>query len=292
MRRMLLLVVLLAAGPVGVAGQVALETEPALPVRGTLFRLRVSATADGPVDRVGGEIAGEPLHFDTADGTFWQALAAAPIDGGDSLAVLLTLHRGAVTDTVRTSIATGAGSYRSEKLSVAPSMAEPDSAARVRIADDNARARAVSRESHETPRLWKAPFARPRPTRVTSAFGTARVFNGAVASRHMGTDFSGAVGAPVRAAARGRVALVAEFYLAGHVVYLDHGHGLVTAYFHLSRTLVKQGEMVEQGQQIGAVGQTGRVTGPHLHWIMRYGRITVDPLAALALLNEPMPAGE
>ena len=287
MTRMLSLLLVLVAAPLGLAAQVLLETDPVVPVRGTLFRLRVNPTADGPVDAIGGEVASEPLHFDRGDGVFWSALAAAPIDGGDSLPVLLAVRRGETTDTIRVAIATGAGSYRSEKLSVAPSMAEPDSAAEARIAEDNARARAVSREAHQTPRLWEPPLARPRPTRVTSGFGTARVFNGRVASRHMGTDFSGAIGAPVRAAARGRVALVADFYLAGHVVYLDHGQGLVTAYFHLSRTLVKPGEIVERGQQIGAVGRSGRVTGPHLHWIMRYGRVTVDPLAAMALLDRP-----
>ena len=81
------------------------------------------------------------------------------------------------------------------------------------------------------------------------------------------------------------VALVAPFYLAGNVVYLDHGEGLISAYFHLSRTDVKLGDIVERGQIIGAVGRTGRVTGPHLHWVTRYGGVTVDPMSVLALLG-------
>lgn len=99
----------------------------------------------------------------------------------------------------------------------------------------------------------------------------------------MGTDFAGKVGAPVRAAARAVVALVADFYLAGHAVYLDHGGGLLTGYFHLSRIDVAQGDTVAAGQTIGAVGRSGRVTGPHLHWIARYGEITVDPASLFAL---------
>ncbi len=105
-------------------------------------------------------------------------------------------------------------------------------------------------------------------------------------SRHLGTDFAGAVGDPVRATNRGVVAMVADFYLAGRVVYLDHGEGLVSAYFHLSSTAVAQGDTVERGQVIGAVGKSGRVTGPHLHWVMRYGAVTVDPVSVLTLLGE------
>jgi murein DD-endopeptidase MepM/ murein hydrolase activator NlpD len=99
----------------------------------------------------------------------------------------------------------------------------------------------------------------------------------------MGTDFAGAVGAPVRAAARGVVALVDSFHLGGNVVYIDHGAGLVTGYLHLSRTDVAAGDTVSTSQTIGGVGATGRVTGPHLHWIVRYGVITVDPMSLLGL---------
>jgi murein DD-endopeptidase MepM/ murein hydrolase activator NlpD len=99
----------------------------------------------------------------------------------------------------------------------------------------------------------------------------------------MGVDFAGKVGAPVRAAGRAVVALVARFYLAGNAVYLDHGGGLVTGYFHLSRVVVAAGDTVAVGQVIGAVGQTGRATGPHLHWIARYGGITVNPASLFTL---------
>ena len=106
------------------------------------------------------------------------------------------------------------------------------------------------------------PLTLPRDSRITSPYGGAREYNGQVTSRHTGTDFAGAVGAPVGAAARGVVALVADFYLAGRAVYLDHGAGLVTGYFHLSQADVAEGDTVAAGQRIGAVGRTGRVTGP------------------------------
>lgn len=119
---------------------------------------------------------------------------------------------------------------------------------------------------------------RPRAATVTSRFGTGRMFNGTMSSRHLGVDFRGGVGSPVYAANRGVVALVGDFFLAGNVVYVDHGGGVVTAYFHLSKTLVAAGDTVRRGQEIGLVGATGRVTGPHLHWSARYGTVTVNPL--------------
>ena len=123
----------------------------------------------------------------------------------------------------------------------------------------------------------------PRAGRITSGFGNGREFNGQVQSRHLGTDLDGAVGEPVLAAADGVVALVDEFYLGGNVIYLDHGGGLSTGYLHLSEALVATGDTVRAGQRIGSVGATGRVTGPHLHWIVRYGSVTVDPMSVFGL---------
>ncbi|HSH45010.1 MAG TPA: M23 family metallopeptidase, partial [Longimicrobiales bacterium] len=136
---------------------------------------------------------------------------------------------------------------------------------------------------HSRPAFWDGDVVHPRDSRITSSFGTGREFNGQVTSRHMGTDFAGGVGAPVLAAAGGVVALVDQFHLGGNVVYIDHGAGLVTAYLHLSEQLVAEGDTVSAGDLIGRVGATGRVTGPHLHWIVRYGGITVDPLSFLEL---------
>src|SRR4029079_2940550 len=141
-----------------------------------------------------------------------------------------------------------------EVLAVPPAFVRPDRAAAARIRAELARSRERSRQSQEPPPLWRGAFRLPRSSRITSPFGTARVFNGEVQSRHLGTDFAGAVGEPVLAAGRGIVALVGNFYLAGGTIYLDHGGGLVTAYFHLSRALVRQGQMVKAGQRIGAVG--------------------------------------
>src|SRR5690606_31724182 len=138
-----------------------------------------------------------------------------PLEGADSLEVSLRLIREGRTDTTVVAFALGEPSLRSERLRVAPRMVTYDSATRARIDGELALARDVSRRSHDSPRLWSGLFRQPRGSRITSVYGTARVYNGEVASRHLGTDFAGAVGAPVRAAARARVALVADFYLAG-----------------------------------------------------------------------------
>jgi murein DD-endopeptidase MepM/ murein hydrolase activator NlpD len=262
-------------------------TAPARPVKGSLFRVFVPDARRG--DQVTGEIAGEPLHFawDTRDGAW--ALAAAPIDAPDSLTVEVSIVRGAgpQKDIIIRKVRLTPGSYPSERLSVNPRFGtKPDSATQARIDAEGARAAAVARAAHDTPRLWDGVFAAPRPGRVTSGFGRARVFNGQVASRHMGTDFAGAVGAPVRAVNRGVVRIVGQFFLGGNVVYIDHGAGLVTAYLHLSATDVAVDDTVAKGDVIGRVGATGRVTGPHLHLIARYGGVTVDPVSLLAVVKE------
>lgn len=239
-----------------------------------------------------GTAADEPLHFERLEDGRFRSLLGVPLESGDSLPVTLRLSNGAVTDTIVVPLPVHHPVYPNERLLVAPRYAEPDSAARVRIAGELAQSRAISRQAHDTPRLWTGPFVRPRPSRITSTYGAGREFNGLVTSRHLGTDFAGAIGAPVRAPARAVVALVADFYLAGHAVYLDHGGGLLTGYFHLSRVDVAAGDTVAAGQVIGAVGRSGRATGPHLHWIARYGAITVDPMTLLKLEREKGGKGE
>jgi murein DD-endopeptidase MepM/ murein hydrolase activator NlpD len=233
---------------------------------------------------------GEPLHFVAADSGTYVAIAAIPVDAPRSTRLAIIAERsGSAFDTITVPIEIARTSYKMEKLTVAPKFGQaPDSALAARIAREQALAAAVSRRSHETPRLWSGSFARPRASRVTSTFGDGRQFNGTVQSRHMGLDLAGAVGAPVIAPGRGVVALVGEFYLAGNAVYVDHGAGLVTAYFHLSAVNVAVGDTITAGDTIGKVGATGRVTGPHLHWVARYGAITVDPASLLDL--EPAPA--
>lgn len=267
----------------------ALTVEPARPVRGSLVRLVARDTANGsrPWSWVEGTAGGEPLHFSPDRAGRFSALAGIPLEGPDSVEVTLrVLYGDGEGDSLTTALFVLQPDYAMERLRVAPKMATPDSTALVRIARETARARDVGTRSHQTPREWVDPFIAPRASRITSVYGTGREFNGKVISRHLGTDFAGTVGEPVLATNRGVVALVEEFYLAGRAVYLDHGEGLVSAYFHLSKTDVIVGDTVARGQVIGEVGRSGRVTGPHLHWVMRYGGVTVDPMSVLALLGD------
>lgn len=251
-------------------------------VEGTLLSVLVTG-GEPSVETAGGSFAGEPLHFRAAPAGGLVAMAAAPLDSAGPRELRLVLvHADGSRDERVVVIDVAPGEYRMETLRVAPQFGQPQPPEiQRRMAEEAARARAVSARSHETEQLWDGAFVAPRESRITSGFGHGRSFNGQVQSRHTGVDFAGAVGAPIRAPARGRVALVGDFYLGGGVIYLDHGAGLVTAYLHLSAKDVREGDVVEQGQVIGRVGATGRVTGPHLHWIVRYGGHSVDGMTLL-----------
>lgn len=258
-----------------------MSISPAAPAPGSLVRITLTDPS-ASADAVYGEMAGEQLHFHRAANGAWHAIGPVPVDAKGKVNAWAVA--GSEPDTVRAFITipepkptTGKGKPRA--LAVSPRFTQPLSTeTEARIERENAIAREIGRKAHETPRMWTVPFIRPRASVVTSRFGSGRMFNGTLSARHLGVDFRGKTGEPVRAANRGIVALVDNFFLAGNVVYIDHGDGVVTAYFHLSKTLVQQGDTVSRGQEIGLVGATGRVTGPHLHWSARYGAVTVNPL--------------
>lgn len=120
-------------------------------------------------------------------------------------------------------------------------------------------------------------FALPAHGPLSSRFGLRRIFNGLPRNPHAGLDVAVGTGAPVTAPADGIVANVGDYFFNGNTVFLDHGQGLITAYMHLSRTDVRAGQTVKKGELLGAVGSTGRVTGPHLHWAVILNNTPVDP---------------
>jgi murein DD-endopeptidase MepM/ murein hydrolase activator NlpD len=277
----------LLAGTLG-AQTPRLSVAPVRPEPGAIVRLTLAAPAPraDAIVSIHGSMAGEPLHFlPSASGT-WHAIGAVPVDATGSLFASVEVRRASgKTETVRARlILPKLPPPVAQPLEVDSSFTRPlDSATAARVEGENARAREVGKRAHDSPPMWSASFLRPRTSAITGEFGSGRLFNGKMTSRHLGVDFRGAMGEPVRAANRGVVALVDGFFLAGNVVYIDHGGGLVTAYFHLSKTLVSVGDTVTRGQVIGLVGATGRVTGPHLHWSARYGAITVNPLDLVSL---------
>ncbi len=156
----------------------------------------------------------------------------------------------------------------------------PEIAARIRREQGRvsaARKRDDARDDYEQAFIW------PVTGRISGRFGNARVYNGQAApSGHSGMDIAVPRGTPVRAPAAGIVTFAdPDLYLTGGTVLLDHGHGVSSNFLHLSRLDVKVGDRVEQGQVIGAVGATGRATGPHLHWGMSWFTTRVDPLLVL-----------
>lgn len=280
--------------PAAVADGARLSVTPRQPQVGSLVLLsfrRANAASDS-IQSITGWMAGEPLHFRMDSSGTERAFGAIPIEASDSVVARVVLHLASgAADTLRMAIAvpprvtvTAARGGRARRLKVSKVYtARPDSLTQARIERENAEARAIGRQAHTTPELWTQPFLRPRSSRITSSFGSGRVFNGRLTSSHGGVDFAGQPGDPVHAANRGVVALVDNFFLAGNVVYVNHGGGVVTGYFHLTQALVAVGDTVERGQEIGVVGATGRVTGPHLHWSARYGEHTFDPMGLIEL---------
>ena len=135
---------------------------------------------------------------------------------------------------------------------------------------------------------WRQRFAWPAQGRISGVFGSQRIYRGGEpGAYHSGVDIAGGAGAPVTAPADGVVVLAADkpFTLEGNLLIIDHGMGLNSAFLHLSRIDVKEGEHVKKGQSIGAIGSSGRASGPHLHWAIKWRAARLDPMA----LTGPMP---
>jgi len=130
------------------------------------------------------------------------------------------------------------------------------------------------------------PFIIPLESKITSDFGKARIFNDTLKSYHSGTDFRAKVGTPLIACNDGLVVLAKDRFYAGGSVIIDHGQGIYSCYYHMSKFDVKKGSVVKRGDTIGLSGDTGRVTGPHLHFSFRVGGEQVDPLQLIELINK------
>ena len=173
-------------------------------------------------------------------------------------------------------------------LKVDPSLVNPPTEMEARIVREAAELAQLWRDS-SAERLWSGPFVPPVPSTVASHFGARSIFNGQARSPHSGADFPSPTGAPIAAPNAGRVVLARDLYFSGNTVILDHGLGLFSLLAHLSVIGVHEGDTVVTGQEIGKVGATGRVTGPHLHWGVRLGGARVDPIAVLTVLDHETP---
>ena len=175
--------------------------------------------------------------------------------------------------------------YKKEKITITDtSKVRPNKAQQKRVADELNEANAIYR-THSTERLWSEPFALPMQSVITSHYGNARVFNGELRSYHAGTDFRAVIGTPIKAINDGIVALSKERFMSGNSVIISHGEGIYSAYFHCSELKVAVGERVKKGQIIALSGDTGRVSGAHLHFSIMVQGVSVDSLHFISTIN-------
>ena len=172
--------------------------------------------------------------------------------------------------------------FPERKLTVASKFVKIPPSARARIKADQA-AFQKAWDTPFRPRAFSDNFEKPRDSEITAHFGDKRTLNGKKTTQHFGLDLDGSTGDEIRAANDGRVVMVRDCYTSGNTVLVEHGAGLITSYFHMSKFLVKTGQEVKRGELLGLVGKTGRVTGPHLHFGAHIGTLWVNPQALLAL---------
>ncbi len=168
-------------------------------------------------------------------------------------------------------------SYREQRLTVAPRTVDLSPEDEARYARERVHLAAVMATFSERGTSADLHLRLPVPGRRSSSFGLRRVFNGQARHPHSGMDIAAATGTPVRAPMAGRVIDTGDYFFNGNTVWLDHGGGFITMYCHLSAIDVAAGDMLQAGDRLGAVGATGRVTGPHLHWGVMLNRTMVDP---------------
>jgi murein DD-endopeptidase MepM/ murein hydrolase activator NlpD len=244
--------------------------------------IRVQAGSAASID---GDWLGRKLEFFRGrDGRAWFALAGVDVEaavGPSKFKISLHLVNGGTRDLSR-SVLIHAAHYKTGALTVEPKFVSPGPDELKQIAEDRQIKDKIFGVSATEP-LWSANFRAPVIAEPTDSFGTRRTFNGKLASIHKGMDFRAPAGTPVRAGNSGVVVLARPLYYEGGCVVIDHGLGLTTISMHLSRIDVKEGQKVATGDAIGLSGATGRVTGPHLHWAVRWQGAYLDPAKLLRL---------
>jgi peptidase M23-like protein len=259
---------------------------PAIVETGAPELIRVTAPADAKIE---GEWLGRPLQFfsrssRTGDAvTAWYALAGVDVEapsGPSTLKITVRSHN--TSREITSTIAIHPAHYHTSSITVEPKFVEPGPDDQKRIeAAAKAKEKALAQSADQP--LWSGSFVAPVKAQATDSFGTRRMFNGKLASIHKGTDFRARTGTPVMAGNSGTVILAQPLYYEGNCVMIDHGLGLTSISMHLSRIDVKPGQRVTKGQQIGLSGATGRVTGPHLHWAIRWQGGYLDPAKLLRM---------
>jgi len=245
--------------------------------------------ANAPITNARAEWDGRnvPLWQESRNGHIWAGLLGVDLEKapGQYQANITGQASGAEAFRCAVPILVSAGKFPTENLKVEKQFVEPDPEQLARAKAETEKLRAIF--STVTPeRLWQGAFRVPLDGVTTGGnFGRRRVLNGQPGSPHSGVDFPAPTGTPIHAAQAGRVVLAEPLFFSGNTVVVDHGFGIYTFYGHLSAFTVKAGEMVKAGEELGKVGATGRVTGPHLHWGLTVDRERVNALQIVKLLG-------
>ncbi|MEM6908897.1 MAG: M23 family metallopeptidase [Pseudomonadota bacterium] len=259
------------------------ETKPAATAR-TDFEYSGELTQGGfirgfvPSDTIRATLGNAPLKF-AEDGSFF---AAFDRDSPDSMSLLATRATGGFA---RRELKISAREWSIQRVNIARRAGGPSAAywARRKPELDEINAARAERTGAEG---WRQDFIWPVKGRISGKFGRQRIYRGEPGSYHSGIDIAPGAGKPFVAPADGVVVLARQgFSLEGGLIIIDHGLGLNSAFLHASKIAVKPGDAVKQGQYIGNVGASGRATGPHLHWSLKWKDARLDPL----LFTGPMP---
>jgi hypothetical protein len=253
----------------------------------------VLVTVLGVTKQPSGTLGPQTLDFlPVADG--FQALVALSVEaqlGPRALTVEL-VPDGETETTLSGTLEIVEPGWPRRELKVARKFTSPSKAEQLRSARDQ-KAFSDAFDVELEPWLFTDDFVWPRPPDITAPFGDLRLINGKKNSQHFGMDLDGDTGADIVASNAGEVVLVRDCFASGNTVLVHHGGRLFTAYFHLSKFDVKEGERVKPGQRLGRVGKTGRVTGPHLHFGVKLDGRWVDPASVLRLrffeATRPLP---
>ena len=207
------------------------------------------------------------------DGADWLAIIGIPLSA--PLAPLrVVIHGNDARQEVEFMV--GDKHYASQSLKVAPAQVNLSRADLERVNRDKAAIdHAMSRWTDDQPQTLR--FEQPVPGVRSSSFGMRRIFNGESRNPHSGMDIAAPSGTPVKIPIAGTVIDTGNYFFNGNTVFVDHGRGLISMYCHLSAIDVETGQRVAAGTTLGAVGMTGRTTGPHLHWGLSLNRAWVDP---------------
>jgi murein DD-endopeptidase MepM/ murein hydrolase activator NlpD len=253
--------------------------------------VRLDIRKNRPVASVAVQVFGRSVPVAPVATGAWFALIGIDLDveaGEYPVTVSETRPDGTKTEHV-SSLSVEPKDFPTRQLRVAPKFVNPPPSMQHRIDRERRQLGVLFHAIGPEPR-WTGSFVRPIEVSVVSGFGVRSVYNGEARAPHNGADFASPAGTPVLAPGGGRVVLAEPLYFTGRTVVIDHGLGLVSLLAHLSRIDVSAGDEIKGGVQVGLVGATGRVTGPHLHWTVRLQGARVDPLSVIAALqDQPRP---